>query len=46
MVPEISDDAVRELFVKSHRLIYEIRDEGVVVLAFMHGARRFPAELM
>jgi hypothetical protein len=41
MVPEISDDAVRELFVKSHRLIYEIRDEGV-----MHGARRFPAELM
>ena len=45
MVPEVSDDAVRELFVKSYRLIYEVRDGGVIVLAFLHGARRFPSEL-
>jgi plasmid stabilization system protein ParE len=46
IVPEISDEAVRELFVKSYRLIYEIRDGGVIILAFLHGARRFPSELL
>jgi plasmid stabilization system protein ParE len=45
MVPELSDEAVRELFVKSYRLIYEVRDEGVVILAFLHGARRLPSSL-
>jgi toxin ParE1/3/4 len=45
IVPEVPDDAVRELFVKSYRLIYEIRDGGVIILAFLHGARRFPSEL-
>jgi hypothetical protein len=28
IVPEISDGAVRELFVKNYRLIYEVRPEG------------------
>lgn len=39
VVPEVSDDAVRELFVKSYRLIYEVQSEGIVILAFIHGAR-------
>lgn len=38
-VPEIRDDAVRELFVSRYRLIYEIRSSAVYVLAFVHGAR-------
>ena len=42
-MPELSDAAVRELFVKSYRLIYEIRNESIVILAFLHGARCFPA---
>ena len=42
IVPGLSDDAVRELFVKGYRLIYEIRDKGVVILAFLQGARSFP----
>lgn len=41
-VPEIGDESIREIFVKSYRLIYEIRDREIVVLAFLHGARRFP----
>ena len=45
IVPETSDDAVRELFVKSYRLIYEVRREKIVILAFLHGARRFPSSL-
>ena len=46
IVPEVSDDAVRELFVKSYRLICEIRDGRVIILAFLHGARRFPTGLL
>ena len=41
VVPEVADQAVRELFVKSYRLIYEVRSDVVIVLAFVHGARQF-----
>jgi len=39
VVPEIDDPNVRELFVGSYRLIYEVRKHDAVVLAFIHGAR-------
>jgi toxin ParE1/3/4 len=42
IVPEVADDLVRELFVKSYRLIYEVRQDGIVILAFIHGARALP----
>jgi toxin ParE1/3/4 len=45
VVPEVNDSDVREVFVKSYRLIYEIRGDRVVVIAFLHGARRFPTDL-
>jgi toxin ParE1/3/4 len=38
-VPEAGRAEVREISVKSYRLIYEIKPEEVVVLAFVHGAR-------
>lgn len=41
-MPELNDASVREVFVKSYRLIYEIEDRRIVVLAFLHGAGRFP----
>ncbi len=43
VVRELNDQSVRELFVKSYRLVYEVTEERVVILAFVHGARRFPA---
>jgi plasmid stabilization system protein ParE len=46
VVPEAADDLVRELFVKSYRLIYEVSGDKVVILTFLHGARRFPAGLL
>jgi plasmid stabilization system protein ParE len=46
VVPELADEAVREVFVKSYRLIYKLRESGVVVLAFLHGSRRFPPDLL
>jgi len=46
VVPEVGDDRVRELFVKSYRLIYELREDRIVILAFIHAARRFPVSLL
>jgi len=37
MVPEISDQNVRELIVYSYRLIYEISAAGIEILAIIHG---------
>ena len=42
---ELANDLVRELFVKRYRLIYEVSQDRVVILVFIHGARRFPATL-
>lgn len=47
IVPEAENEAIRELFVRGYRVIYEIRGGGaVVILAFIHGARRFPDALV
>lgn len=43
VVPELSDPAIRELFVHRYRLLYRIFDEVVVIVAFLHGARDFAA---
>jgi toxin ParE1/3/4 len=39
VVPEARSSAIRELFVKSYRLIYKITPGTVIVVAFVHGAR-------
>jgi len=40
VVPEFSEDNVRELFIYSYRLIYEITDsQTVIILAVIHGRR-------
>lgn len=41
VVPEVDDPAIRELLVKTYRLIYEVSPDRVSVLALIHGARRF-----
>ena len=40
-VPELEEPDIRELFVKRYRLIYEVHQTEVHVLAFLHGARDF-----
>jgi len=40
IVPEFDDPSVRELLIKSYRLVYRVSEEGVLVLALIHGARR------
>ena len=41
VVPEIGDPALRELPVFKHRLLYRVRNDRVVIRAFLHGARDF-----
>ena len=41
IVPEIGDPNIRELFVYSYRLIYEITPEGIEILTVIHGRRDF-----
>ena len=40
MVPEFGDQRIRELLVTPYRLVYEVSDDRVLVLALIHGARR------
>ena len=39
VVPEFRDPHIRELFVRDYRLIYQMDQRRVYVLAFIHGAR-------
>lgn len=43
VVPEYRDAIIRELFVDRYRLIYRIQDNGVTIVAFVHGARDLAA---
>ncbi len=38
-VPEFGDSSIRELFIKSYRLIYAIQNDMIYIIAFIHGAR-------
>jgi plasmid stabilization system protein ParE len=39
IVPELNDDLIRERFVYSYRLIYQINDSHIEILAVIHGKR-------
>jgi toxin ParE1/3/4 len=39
IVPESNEDSVRERFVYSYRLIYQVQEETVIVIAVVHGKR-------
>lgn len=41
VVPEVGDSMLRELFVFEYRLLYRVREDRVVIRAFLHGARDF-----
>lgn len=41
IVPELRDPAVRELIIRPFRLIYEVHETRIEILAFLHGARDF-----
>jgi len=40
IVPELEDQNIRELFVYSYRLIYQIRKDTILIIAVVHGKRQ------
>jgi toxin ParE1/3/4 len=44
-VPEWDDDAIRERIVGNYRVIYRLRDEYILVLTVIHGARLLPDDI-
>jgi len=43
VVPEFDDTSIRELFVRSYRLIYHVTEQVVYIIGFVHGARNLLA---
>lgn len=43
VVPEFDAPDIRELFIRSYRLIYRVTASRVFILAFVHGARDLTA---
>ena len=43
VVPEIEDPDIREVFLKSYRIIYRVEPQRIVVLTVLEGHRRLRA---
>ncbi|QEN04357.1 type II toxin-antitoxin system RelE/ParE family toxin [Thiospirochaeta perfilievii] len=41
IVPEVEDDNIRELFIYSYRMIYQIVDNNVFILTIIHSIQEF-----
>ncbi|WP_028323222.1 type II toxin-antitoxin system mRNA interferase toxin, RelE/StbE family [Desulfatirhabdium butyrativorans] len=41
MIPEFNDNKIRELIIYSYRLVYEVKNGDVDILAIVHGKRDF-----
>jgi len=39
IVPELNDKQIRERFLYSYRLLYEIQNDKIAILAVIHGRR-------
>jgi len=39
IVPEFNNPSIREFFVRSYRMIYQVRRKTVYIIGFIHGAR-------
>ncbi|RMH12910.1 MAG: type II toxin-antitoxin system RelE/ParE family toxin [Gammaproteobacteria bacterium] len=46
IVPELGNEAIRELSLYSYRILYEIREPDVVVLAVIHKRRDLQPEMV
>ncbi len=38
-VPELSNQNIRERFVYSYRIVYQIKTDSIIILAIIHGKR-------
>ena len=42
VIPEIADPASREIFVGPYRIMYHLEGDAIIIVAIVHGARRWP----
>ena len=40
-VPEVEDDRIREIIFHNYRIIYQIREQIILILGIIHAARDF-----
>jgi len=45
-VPEIDDESIREIFIHSYRILYEIKSDQVYIIGIIHGRRDFTSTRM
>jgi toxin ParE1/3/4 len=45
IVPEFDDQAIREIFAYSYRIIYRVDQDEVVIAAIIHGKRQMDISL-
>lgn len=45
-VQELGNEGIRELSLYSYRILYEINDRGVFILAVIHKRRNFQPEMI
>ncbi|MEZ4432470.1 MAG: type II toxin-antitoxin system RelE/ParE family toxin [bacterium] len=43
-VPEVAADHIREVLLKSYRIIYRVMPDGIHIMTVFEGHRRFPLE--
>ena len=43
IVPEINEKEIREIFIYSYRLIYQLTKDSIIVLAVIHSSRNIAA---
>ena len=41
IVPELEKEDIRELIVYSYRLVYQIKENQILIIAVIHGKRQF-----
>lgn len=46
VVPELGSEAIRELSLYSYRILYEVKNPGVFVLAVIHKRRELRTEMI
>ena len=39
VIPELGDENIRERFIYSYRLVYQMRQQNILIVAVIHGKR-------
>jgi addiction module RelE/StbE family toxin len=46
IVPELDREDIRELIIYSYRIIYQLKEKQILIIAVIHGKRLFEKEII